>query len=158
MVRISLCEYNTIINNNLVYYKQLLVSCPDKAIPPYCYFAVWNLALVHRHIAVRAWVRMVGQQDQSTTHNNDDLNIGLFIVYCLFYFQLKTCKNDTLSLLLIGYFFEHVINFGWREHVETTSTMPVNHISELQLYNKIIWQYNIKPTDSLAIGVAILIM
>ena len=29
---------------------------------------------------------------------------------------------------------------------ETTSTMPVNHISELKLYNKIIGQYNIKPT------------
>ena len=29
----------------------------------------------------------------------------LFIVYCLFDFQLKTCKNGTLSLLLIGYFF-----------------------------------------------------
>ena len=66
--------------------------------------------------------------------------------YHLFDFYLKTCKNGTLSLLLIGYFFEHVITFGWREQVNTTSTMPVNHISELKLYNKIIWQYNIKPT------------
>ena len=47
---------------------------------------------------------------------------------------------------LLSIFFEHVINLGWREQVETTSTMPVNHISELKIYNKIIWQYNIKPT------------
>ena len=32
--------------------------------------------------------------------------------YHLFDFQLKTCNNGTLILLLIGYFFEHVINFG----------------------------------------------
>ena len=70
----------------------------------------------------------------------------LFIVYYLFDFQLKKCKNGTLSLLLIGYLFEHVFNFGWREQVETTSTMPVNHISEIKLYNKIISQYYIKPT------------
>ena len=58
-------------------------------------------------------------------------------VFCLFdfQFQLKTCKNGTLSLLLIGYFFEHVITFGWREQVKPTSTMPVSHISELKLYN-----------------------
>ena len=29
----------------------------------------------------------------------------VFYGYHLFDFQLKTCKNDTLSLLLIGYFF-----------------------------------------------------
>ena len=34
------------------------------------------------------------------------------MVYGLFDFQLKTCKNGTLSLVLIEYFFEHVINFG----------------------------------------------
>ena len=41
-----------------------------------------------------------------------------------------------IIIIIIGYFFEHVVNFGWREQVETTSTMPVNHISELKLYNK----------------------
>ena len=56
----------------------------------------------------------------------------LFILFIyLFDFQLRTCKNGTLQLLLS--FFEHGINFGWREQVETTSTMPVNHISELKL-------------------------
>ena len=40
--------------------------------------------------------------------NFKDLHCG----YHLFDFQLKTCKNGTLSLLLIGYFFEQVINFG----------------------------------------------
>ena len=50
-----------------------------------------------------------------------------------------------IIIIINQVFFEHVITFGWREQVETTSTMPVNHISELKLYNKIIWQYNIKP-------------
>ena len=44
-----------------------------------------------------------------------------------------------MPFLLIEYFFEHVINFGWREQVETTSTRPVNNISELKLYNEIIY-------------------
>ena len=49
---------------------------------------------------------------------------------------VKTCKNGTISLLLIS---EYVINFGWREQVETTSTRPVNHIGEIKLYNKIMY-------------------
>ena len=36
-------------------------------------------------------------------------------------------------IIIIIIIFEHVINFDWREQVETTSTMPVNHISELKL-------------------------
>ena len=51
-----------------------------------------------------------------------------------------------IIIIINWVFFLNVINFGWREQVETTSTMPVNHISELKLYSKIIWQYNIKPT------------
>ena len=72
----------------------------------------------------------------SNLHCKDCRCVGLW-GYHLFDLCLKTCKNGTLSLLLIGYFFEHVITFGWREQVNTTSTMPVNHISELKLNNKL---------------------
>ena len=43
-----------------------------------------------------------------------------------------------IIIIINWVFFEHVITFGRREQVNTTSTMPVNHISELKLYNKII--------------------
>ena len=46
-----------------------------------------------------------------------------------------------IIIIINWVFFKHIINFGWREQVETTSTMPLNHISELKLYNKM--QYNI---------------
>ena len=36
-------------------------------------------------------------------------------------------------------FFQHVNNFGWREQVKTTFARPVNHIGELKLYNKKIY-------------------
>ena len=40
-----------------------------------------------------------------------DFRLSTLIVYCLCDFQLKICKNGTLSLLLFEYYFEHVINF-----------------------------------------------
>ena len=47
-------------------------------------------------------------------------------------FQLKHAKMVNI-IILNAYFFQHVLNFGWRERVETTSARPVNHISDLKL-------------------------
>ena len=64
----------------------------------------------------------------------------------LIWLPVKNMQKWYIIIIINWVFFLNVINFGWREQVETTSTMPVNHISELKLYSKIIWQYNIKPT------------
>ena len=50
------------------------------------------------------------------------------------------CKKGTIIIILNLYFFQHVFNFGCREQVKTTSTRPLNHISELKLCNKIIYK------------------
>ena len=48
-------------------------------------------------------------------------------------------KNGTIPLLFIEYFFEHVIHFILQKQVETIFTRSVSHISEINLYNKIIY-------------------
>ena len=48
--------------------------------------------------------------------------------FILFDFPVeKMQKNGTISWLLIEL---HVINFGWREQIETTSTRPFNFITQ----------------------------
>ena len=58
------------------------------------------------------------------------LNEYLFI-YLFIWLPVKNMQKWYIIIIII--IFEHGINFGWREQVETTSTMPVNHISELKL-------------------------
>ena len=71
----------------------------------------------------------------------------LTYVYGYVYLTSSLKHEKVVRFIIIDWvFFKHVINIGWREQVEAISTMPVNHISEFKLYNKIIWQYHIKPT------------
>ena len=58
--------------------------------------------------------------------------------YCLFDFQLNICNWYNI-IIINGVFFQHVNNVGRQEQVEMTSTRPVNHISELKFYNKVIY-------------------
>ena len=53
------------------------------------------------------------------------------IIYLFIWLPVKNMQKWYIIIIII--IFEHGINFGWREQVETTSTMPVNHISELKL-------------------------
>ena len=63
------------------------------------------------------------------------MHVELFFIYLFIYlFIWLPVKNmQKWYIIIIIIIFEHGINFGWREQVETTSTMPVNHISELKL-------------------------
>ena len=76
---------------------------------------------------------------------------------CLWFIWLpvETCKNGTMSLSLIEYFFSNMLYFGWHEQVETTSTRPVNHISELKLYDKIIVSYKTNCSSVICVGILI---
>ena len=57
---------------------------------------------------------------------------GVYLfIYLFIWLPVKNMQKWYIIIIII--IFEHGINFGWREQVETTSTMPVNHISELKL-------------------------
>ena len=65
-----------------------------------------------------------------------------YIIIFLFDFPFESIQQHgtiSLLLLLIEYFFPTCYQLWLTEQAVTTSTAPVNHISELKVYNKIIY-------------------
>ena len=91
-----------------------------------------------RAIQFRMWYPIVIQSfnwQLKTILCATDLNIYLFD------FPVENMQQKVnYHYYSLSNFIQHdIINFGWREQVETTSMMPVNHISELKSYKEIIY-------------------
>ena len=150
VVRLQYCNHMSISrwsqfnDGKVVQFRNVICIKKERMVPQWMGEAVYVLLRRFLYIMAISWVEEVETTPCYIRKTSRVLylvctELYLSIGLCLFDFQLKHSKMVQYHYYYLIILFEHVINFSWQEQVETTSTRPVNHISELKLYNKIIY-------------------
>ena len=98
-------------------------------------------------------IRAVDKIKLSSLHFGSTWLIYLYLFICLSIW--KHANSSTISLLFIDW---KLSNMSSREQSESTSTRPFNHISEIKLYNKIIYNSIIYKTNCLSVIVVCIVI